>query len=558
MNKFFIFLLILLSFLSFRTLLRKGYFPMHDDMQAMRVLQMEKCFADFQIPCRWVPDMGYGYGYPQFNYYGPLPYYFMYFFHFFGLGILSAVKLGFIVTIFFSVIGMYLLGSYLFGNFAGFISALFFIYSPYRAVDMYVRGAVGEFWALSFLPFIFLYSKKIIDKKEKKSFYFLSIFLSLIFLSHNITTIIVLPILFLWIIFLLVIHFAKNKKINFEVLFNLGLSLFFGFLLSAFFSIPAFFEKRYVHVETMLSGYFDYRQHFLSLNQILFSNFWGYGSSEIGPYDGLSFSIGLLHWIIPTFVFFITVFIFKKLKNKERMLYFLFFLTIGWFAFFMTHSKSTFFWNKFSLLAYFQFPWRFITLALFSFSLSLGYIFSFFKNFSTKIIFLFVLLFFLFLFNLSFFKPSGWLKINDELKFSGINWDLQQTISIFDYLPKSADFPPTTRAPEYLISDSIISSVLVKKGSNKQLWKVNVIEDSSEISLPIYNFPGWSVFVNNQKINIYEKSELGLITFQIDKGDYDVYAVLKNTKIRLMANMLTLIGVGGLLFYYKYFLYKND
>jgi hypothetical protein len=71
-----IFLLIILvaTLLASRTLLGKGYFQMHDDLQMMRQLQLEKCFLDLQIPCRWVPDMGYGFGFPLFNYYPPLPY----------------------------------------------------------------------------------------------------------------------------------------------------------------------------------------------------------------------------------------------------------------------------------------------------------------------------------------------------------------------------------------------------------------------------------------------------------------------------------------------------
>ncbi|MGB6881820.1 MAG: hypothetical protein WBD86_00765, partial [Microgenomates group bacterium] len=52
---------------------QSGYFNMHDDLQMMRQLEMEKCFKDFQIPCRWVPDMGYGFGFPLFNFYPPLP-----------------------------------------------------------------------------------------------------------------------------------------------------------------------------------------------------------------------------------------------------------------------------------------------------------------------------------------------------------------------------------------------------------------------------------------------------------------------------------------------------
>ena len=56
-------LTIIFSIVSFYQLTRPGFFPMQDDLQAFRVEQMVKCVKDFQIPCRWIPDMGYQYGY---------------------------------------------------------------------------------------------------------------------------------------------------------------------------------------------------------------------------------------------------------------------------------------------------------------------------------------------------------------------------------------------------------------------------------------------------------------------------------------------------------------
>jgi len=553
---FWIILLFILTFQSYQTLLRPGYFSMHDDMQAMRVLQMKKCISDFQIPCRWVPDMGYGYGYPQFNYYGPLPYYVIYIFTALGFGILTSVKIGFILTIFVSLIGMFLLGSYLFGAMGGFLSALFFVYSPYRAVDMYVRGAVGEFWALSFLPFVFLYSKKIIDQQDKSSFYLLSIFLSFIFLSHNITTVIILPVLFLWIA-LLVVNKYFSGSLNFKIILNIAVSLINGFFLSAFFVLPAFLEKKYVHIETMLSGYFDYRRHFVSISQLLFRNFWGFGGSELGPFDEFSFNIGLLHWLIPTFAFLIVFAVYKNIKNKQQLIYFLFFYFVGWFAFFMTHSKSSFVWNQLSIFKYFQFPWRYLTLATFSFSLSIGFVVNLFFNKKNRNVFVYVIIFLLFLFNLNFFRTKDWLDINDQDKFSGKNWELQQTISIFDYLPKSAKYPPVTKAPENLISNDEYQILSFDKKSNKQIWNIEVKNDYSEISLPIYHFPGWKVYLNNKKVDIYPKGDLGLITFKVNNGYYEVYAILKNTNIRLISNMISLFSVLFIFFYYKKFI-KND
>lgn len=74
-NNWPVLLLMLLSLFIVWPLLLPGYFSHHDDLQVMRIFEMRKCFQDLQIPCRWVPDMGYGNGFPLFNFYGVFPYY---------------------------------------------------------------------------------------------------------------------------------------------------------------------------------------------------------------------------------------------------------------------------------------------------------------------------------------------------------------------------------------------------------------------------------------------------------------------------------------------------
>jgi len=49
--------------------------------------------------------------------------------------------------------------------------------------------------------------------------------------------------------------------------------------------------------------------------------------------------------------------------------------------------------------------------------------------------------------NYSYFTPKDWLYITDADKFSGESWQKQLTISIFDYLPIYAKFPPISLAP---------------------------------------------------------------------------------------------------------------
>src|SRR3989338_7668545 len=106
--KYWIILVIVLTIPTFSQLVRPGFFPMQDDLQAMRVHQMFKCFQDLQIPCRWVPDMGYQYGYPQFNYYPPSVYYLGAILHTFGFQIIDSVKILFILGYIFSTLAMFL------------------------------------------------------------------------------------------------------------------------------------------------------------------------------------------------------------------------------------------------------------------------------------------------------------------------------------------------------------------------------------------------------------------------------------------------------------------
>lgn len=226
-NWLWVFLVLILSFFSFKSLLRPGYFPMHDDMQAMRVLQMDKCIKDGQIPCRWVPDMGYGYGYPQFIFYSPLPYYVMEGFHLLGFSFLDSVKAGFALSFVLSGLTMFLLGKALWGNLGGFISAIFYIYAPYRASDAFSRGAVGEFWALVFLPLIAWSILELIKKEKICYLIFLAFSIAGLLITHNLTVIAFAPVAVLWGIFLL---WYNNK-------WQLFTKLFLGSLWGGWFGI---------------------------------------------------------------------------------------------------------------------------------------------------------------------------------------------------------------------------------------------------------------------------------------------------------------------------------
>ena len=86
-------IILTLSFFAVKPLLLPGFFPMHDDTQVARVFEMGKVLQNGIFPVRFVPDLGYGYGYPIFNFYAPLAYYIGASFIFLGFDALLATKI---------------------------------------------------------------------------------------------------------------------------------------------------------------------------------------------------------------------------------------------------------------------------------------------------------------------------------------------------------------------------------------------------------------------------------------------------------------------------------
>ena len=473
-------ILFLLIFPAFALLFQKGYFTMHDDLQSMRQLEMDKCFRDLQIPCRWVPDLGYGYGYPLFNYYPPFPYLLGQFYRTFGFSYIDIVKLigitGFIATAAF----MYLLSREFWGRSGGLISSAFYTYAPYHSVDFWVRGAMNEFWAMCFYPFIFWSTYKLIQTNQKKYISLVSISVSLLMLSHNPMLMIFAPVYLAWIFFWL-LKFRSIRSIR-----NLALSAFWALGLAAFFTLPIIFETKYASVWTLTSGYFNYLAHFVPLSRMFWWVKWGYGASGLGQTDFLSFHIGYLHWITPTFLLISLIFS-KKLRGHKFLIILLTLFILA--ALFMMHQKSTFIWQHFKPLGFLQFPWRFLTIAVFSASLLSGAI----VKVLNKKIFSSFLLTLLILINGNYFKPRLWLSdMTDAQKFSGRSWQLLVTSGIFDYLPIYAPFPPADAAgADINITQGNGTYIRIAKTSNLKKYSVNITSKTAVAELQTYYFPGW-------------------------------------------------------------------
>lgn len=532
---------VLVALLAARGLIGSGYFNMHDDLQMMRQLQMEKCFLDGQIPCRWVPDMGYGYGFPLFNFYPPLPYLVGEIFRLVGFSFVDVVKILFVLSFVLSGITMYFLAKEFFGRFGGFVSAAFYIWAPYHAVDVYVRGAMNEAWAMIWFPLIFLASYRILRKRGKlwNNFLVLSVSWAFLFLSHNLMVMIFTPFFALWCGLWLL------KERNVRAIPSLVVSGVLGFGLAAFFVLPVLVEKDLVQTDSLAVGYYEFTAHFVNIHQLLTSRFWGYGPSVWqDAEDMMSFQIGIIHWVLPIILL---IFLLKKILRKRESLkdyeiVFILSFFVGWFFAFMTHSRSTPIWQSIESLKFVQFPWRFLTLVIFSFSLSAGVVSRIFKAATTKILGI-ILIIAIIVYSFNYFMPQhGKLgPLTDEEKFSGAAWELQQTAGIYDYLPKTAKTAP--KAPRLSVAEVMkgeASIIEPESGTNWARFGVDSLGDSL-IRINIFSFPDFVVFVNDVETQVFiaEDEEWGRMYINVPSGVSRVYLKLYDTNVRKIGNLIS-------------------
>ncbi len=502
----------------------KGYFPHHDDLQVMRIFEMRKCLADLQIPCRWVPDMGFGFGYPLFNFYGVFAYYIGALISFI-VGYIGAAKALFFIPLVLGGVSMYFLAKELFGKIPGFVGAILYLFAPYRALDTYVRGAIAESFAMAIIPLVLYFILKLI--KEGKDKYYLagSLSLAAFLLSHNIMTLLFGPVVFLTTLYFLKDNNWHNYKKTIWVFIT-------GIGLAAFFIFPAYLEKNLVQSDSLTRAELDFRSQFVKVGQLFFDRSWNYKGATPQSKETISYQIGWPYWWIVIIVFLTLVVSKKKNKTLPAGLLLIFIIST-----FMTHNKSSAIWEFFKILKYVQFPWRFLSLIIFSTSLMGAYFSSLFKQ-QKLIVISSILLILTVFFNWHYFRPSSFdTNITDETKLTGENFQIQQKGSLLDYLPTTA------LEPKEPANYNEPPGIIIKSNSFK-LYSVG----ENTIEIPVFDFPNWTIYVDGDEFPHNHNNILGKIQINVPVGSHEITGKFKNTPVREISNVFSLLSLIGMFF----------
>ncbi len=549
-------LLLILIIPAFVALLKPGYYNMHDDMQMIRQLELEKCIKDGQIPCRWSPDLGYEYGYPLFNFYPPLPYIVGQVFRTLGFSFMWSVKLTALLQFILAAVFMYLFALSLLPSWYALIASLFYVYAPYRAINIYIRAAMNEAWANVFFPLIFLFIKKNVSNPSKKNIILLGLSIVGLMLSHNPMLLVFGLFCIPWLIFCLFNQYRQDKlKHISKILLSLGLSGVLALGIAAYYTLPVLFETKLTHIDSMFVGYYSHIVHYVSLFQLFISNFWGDGASVWGTEDAMPFMVGYIHWLVPVIYLFFTFVLplIKKTKPNIRI-DLLMLISLSFISIFMTHARSNLIWTIITPIQKIQFPWRFLNLSIFFLSISSAYVIyiwtvSIKKQTGRSLLLVLSIITLLFV-NFSYFKPITSGPLTDQQKFSGLAWQNQVTSGIYDYLPITAQKAPVSKANYVvdLVEPQNSANVYgAKKGTDWLFFNASVFSDST-ITLAQMYFPNFTVTNFGKPIPFSIEPEFGRMVLNLPPGNYQIYVKLKNTPIRNISNYISLFTIGFLLF----------
>ena len=495
---------------------------------------------DGHFPVRWTENFGRGYGLPVFQFYAPLPYYVGSFFYILGFPWAITMKLLMIIPTVVTFFGMYVLGATIWNKKAGLVCAVAACLAPYRAVDLFVRGALSEIWGMMAIPWAVLGAIWIIQGKKWGSFIFIIGIVAML-LSHNLTAFVfalTIPIVVLGYLLL----FSKSK---WPQIFILSRSVVIAIVLTAFYIFPAALEEKYTNISNMTEGYFNYSNHFVYIRQLL-KPYWGYGNSGPWPYNDMSYFLGYgqLLGMITGVLALGVLWVRKKekfFKNKEA-LFILLLLGVTVVSLVMMNVRSQPIWTAFPLLSMLQFPWRWLLVATFLVALVNGFAVGQVKKPLQQNILVGVLIATTLLLNAQFFRPKEYLL--DDGQFYGTEPEQvrsQMKDALYEYYPLTSSNLDVV--PVGLVAQFIDGSGTIAIEKNLTHYKRIHVTTSAATTVEFLtlDFPGWTLQLDGKNIPI-ELTKNGTISMQVPAGQHSIAITFGSTSVRKISDTVSLIG----------------
>ena len=295
-------------------------------------------------------------------------------------------------------------------------------------------------------------------------------------------------------------------------------------MLSAFFWVPAFLEGKYT-LRDIVTGSEEYSHRFTNLKSLLYGD-WNYGiTGQFSTQIGL---VGLTVLVIGLF------FLFKRHSAQRKSLIFWYGVFVVSIFLMLPISKPIY--EIFTILQKFQFPWRFLSVTVFSVSVISAITFSYFSKKNQKII-VSIFLVTLLIVSLPYMKAKGYLEKDDVFYSATYNGTTDTGESAPIWSVRFMEKRPK-RVAEFIDGYGQISPKIRK--TTIHTYEIQSKTNSKILENTLY-FPGWNVYVDGKKVPIefQDQNHRGLITFPLTSGNHKIDIIFQDTKVRLVSNLIS-------------------
>lgn len=556
--------LLLLTMPAWLPLLRITSLPCtHDNaFHYYRIAAMRDALRHGWLFSRWIPNLALGYGYPFFNYREPLPYVLGEALYALGLPLPLVLGFFYALSLIVAAFGAYVLSRELFGARSAWVGAVAYALAPYLLVDVYRRGNLPESIALAILPWLFIHFRTLIISGGRRAFIKALALLVMLFLSHNISSLLLVPFLGSYVVYHAWLYRSHRKwHLAFIV-------VILAALLTAWFWLPALLEQDMVQLNLSTSTRNnDFHFNFISWEQMLLQWPAPYDPMYLNPPMKITLGIGqgLLALLGVGLAF-----IFPRTKEQRGFIVLFTLAALGYL--WMCTASSVVVWEAVPLLSFVQFPWRLVGRAILPVSLLAGSVFtgghssvgmlkrhpSYKRAIPAALLCATIMGLALSAYPETY-PPKGQCALNPYPGIADVSgYELEGWIGIdpeHSYFPIWVEEHPTDtaladafaagRLPERLDTDRLPQGAEVVSANYRAL------RASISLTSPMafrarwkgLYFPGWQVRVDGQRVQVTPEDDTGLITFDVPAGEHSIEVRFGSTPLRVLGIALLCIGI---------------
>jgi hypothetical protein len=544
-------LLILSSFVSVSDYIyRHGHpitFDGHIHMTTMN--QFAQALYDGEFPVRWANNFA-NYGHPLANIAHQTPAYL-------GAALILmgvSTEIAFTSLLTLTVIITSFLFYIFFRKYANesisFTATILSTFFPYKALNIYTRGALPELMATMFLPVLLLGIYYIQKKDYFKSALYIYFGVFLTAITHPMMLLVFSVPVGAYFIYSLSKQTLKKDLLISSIAVSLGL------MSASYYLLPLLLEIKYFYQGNIESSVGT--DSFLSLKQ-MYDPTWYYTLTHPGPRANY-IKLGTIEFLIIvlaiTLILKLIFFYKHKLITNNIESKFTgplkFWTGLSSVLILLMLPISQFLY-RLPVISQLQYPWRFLTALQITIPLVFIFLLLSIKKLQSKYFLLAFIALILLVRTPQFYGKNYVVQPESDYYFNKANLHSNNLNTVWS--GDTLEYKTKTVQSEIVEGDGIQEIIEEKNASRK--YKFSNKEEIRVVDYTFY-FSGWATYIDGEKtiMQWQDPNYRGIITYKVPAGDHEVDVIYENTNIRFLGMIVSLSSF----FLVAYFLYivKTD